>query len=120
MPEVEFTSIRDDRLLSELLNTDEPTTEGKALLGTVRTHYITEVAAGVTVTFSDLATWGIDTSKNKWWRVKDTDFTISWTSPHATIAGMAANTDIDNIQLRIDCDTGEFEENFDYPTTTLP
>jgi hypothetical protein len=36
MVEVELASIRDDRLLSELLNTDEPTDEAKALLDKMR------------------------------------------------------------------------------------
>ena len=95
--------------------------EGKALLGTIRTHYLTEDAENRTLSVpTDLEVdWGIDTSNNKWWRVLDTDFTIDWTSPQATIAGMAANTDIDNIELRIHCQTGEFWENFDYPITTL-
>ena len=95
--------------------------EGKALLGTIRTHYLTEDAENRTLSApTDLnVDWGIDTSKNKWWREQDTDFTISWTSPEATIAGKLANTDIDNIQLRINCDTGDFEESFDYPDTPL-
>ena len=96
--------------------------EGKALLGTIRTHYLTEAAENRTLSApTDLnVDWGIDTSKNKWWRVLGTDFTIDWTPSKATIMGVVANNpDIGNIQLQIDCDTGEFWENFDYPTTTL-
>ena len=87
--------------------------EGKALLGTIRTHYITEVAAGVTVTFSDLATWGIDTSKNKWWTTEAADFTTGWASSVFTITGLV--DPIDAIQLAINCDDGEFTiENYNY------
>ncbi len=82
--------------------------EGKALLGTVRTHYLAESAEGVTVTYTTLTAWGIDTSKNKWWRVLGTDFTINWTSPDATITGLG--TDITGITLAINCDTGVFTE----------
>ncbi len=84
--------------------------EGKALLGTIRTHYLTEDAENrVLLAPTDLkADWGIDTSKNKWWRVEGVDFTISWTSPDATIAGLG--TDIAGITLAINCDTGVFAE----------
>jgi len=86
--------------------------EGKALLGTVRTHYITEAAAGVTVTYTtgNLTEWGIDTSKNRWWIVDPGDFTSSWASPTFTITGVA--TDIAGIILGINCDTGVITETY--------
>ncbi|TKJ47501.1 hypothetical protein CEE34_03600 [Candidatus Aerophobetes bacterium Ae_b3a] len=98
--------------------------EGKALLGTIRTHYITEVAAENVPTVpptSLTVDWGIDTSRNRWWTVEGVadDFTIAWALPTVTIAGVAA-TKIYNIELRINCDTGELEENFNWPGTPLP
>ncbi|MBA7648276.1 hypothetical protein ES703_56060 [subsurface metagenome] len=100
--------------------------EGKALLGTIRTHYLAETAEKKTLTYpagSTLMDWGIDTSKNRWWRIDPdetptiTNFTFDWSVAVFTITG--THTDIDNIQLQIDCDTGEFEENFNYPTVDL-
>jgi len=93
--------------------------EGKALLGTVRTHYLVETAEGVTLVWTNLAAWGIDTTKNRWWTTEGTHFNAGWASPLFKINGIAG-TDIENIELRISCDTGIIEENFDYPTTTLP
>jgi prepilin-type N-terminal cleavage/methylation domain-containing protein len=86
--------------------------EGKALLGTVRTHYLAESAEGVTVTYAtgNLSEWGIDTSKNRWWKVDPGDFTSSWGSPTFTITGVA--TDIAGIVLAINCDTGIFTETW--------
>lgn len=84
--------------------------EGKALLGTVRTHYITETAEGVTVSFTDLDTWGIDTSKNRWWTTEATDFTTAWASPTFTITGVTAP--ITGIVLAINCDTGDLTETY--------
>ena len=90
--------------------------EGKALLGTARTHYITELAAGaapIAPTVSLTADWGIDSSKNKWWKTEGTDFDITYALPTVTITGTGA--DIDTIQLAIDCSTGEFTtENYSY------
>ena len=91
--------------------------EGKALLGTVRTHYLAETAEGVTLTYTTLADWGIDTSKNRWWTTEGTDFTTGWTSPTFTITGL--NADISSIRLAIDCDTGIFTiENYAYVAGT--
>jgi len=84
--------------------------EGKALLGTVRTHYLAESAEGVTVTYTTLGDWGIDTSKNRWWIAETTDFTSGWASPTFTITGVAA--DIAGIILAINCDTGVFTETW--------
>ena len=84
--------------------------EGKALLGTVRTHYLAETAEGITLTYpsgSTLLVWGIDTSKNRWWTVDPGDFTTAWDGTTFTITG-AADTDIDGIILAINCDTGVF------------
>jgi len=81
--------------------------EGKALLGTVRTHYLAESAEGVTVTYTTLTAWGIDTSKNRWWTADPGDFTTAWDGNTFTITG-AADTDIDGIILAINCDTGIF------------
>jgi len=95
--------------------------EGKALLGTVRTHYLVETAEGTTLTYtngtSTLLVWGIDTSTNRWWKVDPADFTTSWdgTTHVFTITGVHA--DIDNIQLAIDCATGLFTiENYSFGT----
>ena len=86
--------------------------EGKALLGTVRTHYLAESAEGVTVTYvtGNLSEWGIDTSKNRWWIVDPTDFTTGWVSPTFTVTGVA--TDIVGIVLAINCDTGVFTDTW--------
>ena len=84
--------------------------EGKALLGTVRTHYLAETAEQIPVVYTSLTDWGIDTSKNRWWKVDPTDFTTGWSSPTFTITGIAA--DIAGIVLAIDCDTGLFTENY--------
>ena len=87
--------------------------EGKALLGTVRTHYITEVAGGATPTepgTSLAVDWGIDTSMNKWWKTETTDFTIAYNLPLVTITGV---TDpITDIVLSIECDTGIITESY--------
>lgn len=88
--------------------------EGKALLGTVRTHYLAETAEGVTLAYiSNLSEWGIDTSKNRWWRADPADFTTTWdgTTFTFTIAG-AAGTDIEGITLGINCETGVFTETW--------
>jgi len=92
--------------------------EGKALLGTARTHYITEVAAGTapdagstaTDTFGD---WGIVTSNNKWWIIEDTNFTVDWSSYPAVIeiSGIAG-TLIEGITLTIDCANGDITEEY--------
>ena len=82
--------------------------EGKALLGTVRTHYITEVAGDVTPVYTTLATWGIDTSKNRWWIVDPDDFTTAFTTPTFTIVGVLAP--ITGITLTINVDTGAMTE----------
>ena len=84
--------------------------EGKALLGTVRTHYLAESAEGVTVTYTTLGDWGIDTSKNRWWIADPADFTGTWGSPTFTITGV--HTDIAGIVLAINCDTGVFTETW--------
>ena len=87
--------------------------EGKALLGTVRTHYITEVAGGTAPaapTTSLTADWGIDTTKNRWWKTETTDFTIAYALPTVTITGV--ETDILGIVLAIDCDTGIITETY--------
>ena len=84
--------------------------EGKAILGTVRTHYLAESAEGVTVVYTTLTAWGIDTSKNRWWIVDPTDFTSAWAGTTFTITGVAA--DIASIVLAIDCDTGIFTETY--------
>ena len=84
--------------------------EGKALLGTVRTHYLAETAEEIPVVYNSLTDWGIDTSKNRWWKVDPTDFTTGWGSPTFTITGVAA--DIAGIVLAIDCDTGLFTETY--------
>ena len=84
--------------------------EGKALLGTVRTHYLAETAEQIPVVYTSLTDWGIDTSKNRWWKVDPTDFTTGWSSPTFTITGIAA--DIAGIVLAIDCDTGIFTETY--------
>ena len=84
--------------------------EGKALLGTVRTHYITELAAGAAPTdplTSLVVDWGIDTSNNKWWNNEGTGFTIAYALPTVTITG-GTGTDIATIQLAINCSTGVF------------
>ena len=88
--------------------------EGKALLGTVRTHYITEVAAGAAPaapTTSLAVDWGIDTSKNRWWVAEGTHFDFTWALPTVTITG-AAGTDIDGTILVINCDTGIITETY--------
>ena len=84
--------------------------EGKAILGTVRTHYLAESAEGVTVIYTNLTAWGIDTSKNRWWIVDPTDFTSTWAAPTFTITGVA--TDIASIVLTINCDNGVFTETY--------
>ena len=84
--------------------------EGKALLGTIRTHYLAEAAEGVTVAYTTLTAWGIDTSKNRWWIVDPTDFTTDWTPTSFTITGVAA--DIAGIILAINCDNGIFTETW--------
>jgi len=86
--------------------------EGKALLGTVRTHYLAESAEGITVTYTtgNLSEWGIDTSKNRWWTTETTDFTSGWAEPTFTITGV--HTDIAGIILAINCDTGIFTETW--------
>lgn len=84
--------------------------EGKALLGTVRTHYLAETAEEIPVVYTSLGTWGIDTSKNRWWTVDPGDFTTAWASPTFTITGVAS--DIAGIILAIDCDTGLFTETY--------
>ena len=86
--------------------------EGKALLGTIRTHYLTESAEGITVTYDtgNLSEWGIDTSKNRWWTADPGDFTSTWGEPTFTITGVA--TDIAEIVLAINCDTGVFTETW--------
>jgi len=86
--------------------------EGKAILGTVRTHYLAENAEGITVTYTtgNLSEWGIDTSKNRWWIVDPGDFTTAWASPTFTITGVA--TDIAGIILAINCDDGVFTETW--------
>jgi len=84
--------------------------EGKALLGTVRTHYLAETAEKIPVVFTSLTAWGIDTSKNRWWKVDPGDFTTAWASPTFTITGVG--TDIVGITLAIDCDTGLFTETY--------
>ena len=91
--------------------------EGKALLGTVRTHYLAETAEKITVAYttgtSTLLDWGIDTSKNRWWKADPGDFTTAWTSPTFTITGVHA--DISMIQLAINCETGVFTtEDYNY------
>ncbi len=87
--------------------------EGKALLGTVRTHYLAETAEGKTLTYtSNLSEWGIDTSKNRWWKADPADFTSAWDGTNTfTIAG-AAGKDIAGITLAINCDTGIFTETW--------
>ena len=92
--------------------------EGKALLGTARTHYITEVAGGTAPdagsTANDtLGDWGIDTSMNKWWIIENTDFTVDWLA-YPTVIGISgiAGTDIENITLTIACDTGATTESY--------
>jgi len=86
--------------------------EGKALLGTVRTHYLAETAEGTTLTYTtgNLSEWGIDTSKNKWWTVDPGDFTTTWAGTTFTITGV--DPDILGIILAIDCDTGDFTETY--------
>jgi len=86
--------------------------EGKALLGTVRTHYLAETAEGKTLTYTtgNLSEWGIDTSKNRWWTVDPADFSSAWALPTFTITGVAA--DIAGIILAIDCNTGLFTETW--------
>ncbi len=84
--------------------------EGKALLGTVRTHYLAEDAEGVTVVYTTLTAWGIDTSKNRWWIADPADFGTAWASPTFTITGVA--TDIAGIVLAIDCQTGIFTDTW--------
>lgn len=86
--------------------------EGNALLGTVRTHYITEAAAEVTVTYTtgNLSEWGIDTSKNRWWTADPADFTSAWASPTFTITGVS--DPITGIILAIDCDNGDITETY--------
>ncbi|GAI92602.1 unnamed protein product [marine sediment metagenome] len=84
--------------------------EGKALLGTVRTHYLAETAEEIPVVYTSLTAWGIDTSKNRWWTVDPGDFTTAWASPTFTITGVAS--DIAGIILVIDCDTGLFTETY--------
>ena len=89
--------------------------EGKAILGTVRTHYLAESAEGTTVVYNtgtdDLMVWGIDTSKNRWWTDDNTDFTSAWDGTSFTISGVDG-TDIEGIILAINCDTGEFTETW--------
>ncbi len=85
--------------------------EGKALLGTIRTHYLAETAEQIPVVYASLADWGIDTSKNRWWIVDPDDFTGTWAGTTFTITG-AAGTDIEGIILAIDCDTGLFTETY--------
>ena len=82
--------------------------EGKALLGTVRTHYLAETAEGKTLTYTtgNLSEWGIDTSKNRWWTADPADFSSAWASPTFTITGVTAP--ITGIILAINCDTGIF------------
>jgi len=85
--------------------------EGKALLGTVRTHYLAETAEGKTLTYtSNLSEWGIDTSKNRWWKADPGDFTSGWAPSTFTITGVHA--DIAGIVLAIDCDTGIFTDTW--------
>jgi len=88
--------------------------EGKALLGTVRTHYLAETAEGKTLTYDtgNLSEWGIITSKNRWWKADPGDFGSVWdeTTNTFTITGVAA--DIAGITLTIDCDTGIFGETW--------
>ena len=84
--------------------------EGKALLGTVRTHYLAESAEGITVTYTTLTAWGIDTSKNRWWIADPADFTSTWASPTFTITGVG--TDIAGIILAINCDNGVFTDTW--------
>ena len=87
--------------------------EGKALLGTIRTHYLAETAEGVTLTYpagSTVLVWGIDTSKNKWWTADPADFTTAWAGTTFTITGV--DPDIAGIILAIDCDTGDFTETY--------
>jgi len=83
-------------------------------LGTVRTHYLAETAEGKTLTYpagSTLLLWGIDTSKNRWWKADPGDFGSVWAAPSTfTITGVAA--DIAEIVLAIDCDTGIFTETW--------
>lgn len=86
--------------------------EGKALLGTVRTHYLVETAEETTLVWSNLAAWGIVTSTNRWWTTEGTDFSTTWASPSLTIEGLL--DPIDGIILAINCATGEFATDI-YP-----
>jgi len=82
--------------------------EGKALLGTVRTHYITETAAQEPVIYTSLTDWGIDTSKNKWWILDGTDFNATFVDSVFTLSGLVSP--IDGITLTIDVDNGVMTE----------
>jgi len=88
--------------------------EGKALLGTVRTHYITETAGGVTPVYTNLGAWGINTAKNRWWIVDPTDFTTGFAGTVFTIVGVSGGDGdpIAGITLTIDCDTGAMTEDY--------
>jgi len=94
--------------------------EGMALLGSIRTHYLVEVAehpgavpaAPGTSDDAGLLTWGIEVSTNRWWK----DFgggtcTITWSLPNVTVNGVAA-TDLEGIQLSINCGDGVITETY--------
>lgn len=87
--------------------------EGKAILGTARTHYITELAGGTAPVAGStggdtLGDWGIDTSNNKWWQIEVTDFTVDWTGYPAIVQITGVTAPITGIVLAIDCATGDF------------
>ena len=87
--------------------------EGKAILGTARTHYITELAGGTAPaagsTANDtLGDWGIDTTNNKWWKTEVTDFSVEWGGYPAVVQITGVTAPITDIVLAIDCATGDF------------
>jgi len=89
--------------------------EGKALLGTVRTHYLIGTAEETLTDFTTLADWGIVTSTNRWWTTEGVanDFSAGLSGTVFTITGLV--DPIDNIQLAIDCSSGVFEvEEYNY------
>lgn len=93
--------------------------EGLSLLGTIRTHYLVEMAEheGTTptapaATDAGLLAWGIDVATNRWWKnFGGGTCTITWALPTVTINGVA-DTDLAGIQLSVVCDTGVITETY--------